>query len=208
MSRKTKDGTGGATTKGPPLRQQLIDRSIEILERKGLEALTLRAAARAAGVSHMAPYRHFADKDALLAAVAARGFSDLGRDMARAAGRKQAESNGLQAIGKAYLKFARRRPALYRLMFGPSLTGRERFPDLDKAGSATFAHCAEAVAAALSRKRNVRDTDIEAAAVATWALVHGLASLLIDGRVALPAGARAEERLISNVLSVYRRVFE
>src|SRR5689334_19621575 len=85
----------------------------KMLEKEGLEALTLREVARRAGVSHSAPYRHFAEREALLAALAAEGFERLG-----AAQRKAAEAGGLRAMGEAYVAFALENPQRFRLMFG------------------------------------------------------------------------------------------
>jgi AcrR family transcriptional regulator len=202
---KGSDAAGGTRTS---LRDKLIACSIEILEVKGLEALTLRAAARAAGVSHMAPYRHFAEKDALLAAVAETGFRDLATQMSKAAAVSRKSKARLSAIGRAYVGFARSRPALYRLMFGPAIIGKGRFPELTAAGNAAFQCCADAVTAALQGERKGRQDDSRAVAIATWSLVHGLASLLIDGRIALPNDADAENNLIDQVLGVHKAAFD
>jgi AcrR family transcriptional regulator len=203
MANRGTGTAGGGRQRSPgPLRRRLIECSAHILERKGLAALTLRAAARAAGVSHMAPYRHFADKDALLAAVAETGFRALAADMGVVAAMPHAPEAKMRAIGGAYVAFALSRPALYRLMFGPTLIDRAGFPDLAAAGDAAFGRCLEAVAAA--RGMSPDDESVRTAAIATWALVHGLASLLIDGRITLPDDPDARLRLIDQVLESYR----
>jgi AcrR family transcriptional regulator len=202
---KASDAAGGTRTS---LRAKLIACSIEILEVEGLEALTLRAAARAAGVSHMAPYRHFTDKEALLASVAETGFRDLATQMNKAATAGSKPKVKLKAIGRAYVRFAVRRPALYRLMFGPAIVGKGRFPGLTEAGNTAFQCCADAVTAALQGGRMGRPEDNRVVAIATWSLVHGLASLLIDGRIALPDGADAESELIEQVLGVHKAAFD
>jgi len=189
------------------LRARLIDEAGRILETQGLEAITLRAVAAAAGVSHMAPYRHFADKDSLLAAVAERGFRALSADMQAAAGAERDMPARLRAFGSAYLGFARRRPALYRLMFGPVLAGKPQSPAFAQAGGEAFAYCADAVAAILRQRGDVSETEPQALAIATWSLVHGLAMLLIDGRLALPEGAHAQEALIGQVLALHGKTF-
>ena len=121
--------------RGKGLKLRLAATARGILERDGLQALTLRAAAREAGVSHMAPYRHFKDKDELLAAVAEEGFSELAAYMDT-----MAASGDPRASGIAYVNFALDNPALYRLMFGAGLPSPARFPWLLAAGSEAFRH--------------------------------------------------------------------
>src|SRR5215831_9732799 len=101
------------------LRQALIRSALEILSQAGAAGLSLRAAARRARVSAMAPYRHFADKEALLAAVAEYGFQQLAGRLAAAAAAAADPRAGLGALGVAYVIFARDEPSLFKLMFGP-----------------------------------------------------------------------------------------
>ena len=115
------------------LREALIRSAREILESEGYEALTLRAAARRAGVSQAAPYNHFADKAALLASIAALGFKEFAAAMRQemsAAGDPQARLN---ATGIAYVAFATSNPGLFKLMFGSSVHQSSGNPDLDAA---------------------------------------------------------------------------
>ena len=110
------------------LANALIAAALDAVEQNGPDAVSLRDIAQTLGVSRAAPYRHFADRDALLAAVAARGFEDLnvGYEAALAA-----EGDGrekLRAAGRVYLDFARRRPGLFRLMFESDFLGRDRPP--------------------------------------------------------------------------------
>lgn len=186
------------------LRSRLIREAEGILERDGLDALTLRGIARAAGVSHMAPYRHFDDKDALLAAVAESGFRQLGAAMGGDIGGLAAKDR-LQMIGVGYIRFAREHPALYRLMFGPAKPDSTRFPELAEASRAAFACCARAVDARVSGSPT--GSAAEALTVATWSLVHGLASLMIDGRLPQARSPDVENALIEQVLMVFGRVF-
>ena len=203
MKKETAKSLSG---KNSSLRQVLIDRSIEILETNGLNALTLRAAARAAGVSHTAPYRHFADKDTLLAAVAEIGFRDLAAAMDRAV--KRNPKRALRAIGLAYVGFARQRPALYRLMFGPALAATASSAELEKARNAAFSQCTNIVTATFPVESDSDSGNVADLAIATWSLVHGLASLLVDGRIALPSSARSQEQLIERVLSAHSNFFK
>jgi AcrR family transcriptional regulator len=160
------------------LRSELLRAALEILEAQDVPGLTLREVARRAGVSAMAPYRHFADKDALLAAVAEQGFRRL---CERLADTPHADPMAdLAAQCAAYVRFACDEPALYRLMFGPFL---RRFPDhrgLKEAVAAAKAELTRAVAAAVPQAEEPKRQDV---ALACWSLAHGLASLLVDGRL-------------------------
>ena len=131
------------------LRDAILESAARMVEKEGVHALSVREAARRAGVSHNAPYRHFPDRDALLGALAAEGMTKLLKELGHRSGRELAE---------AYVRFALSRPQLFRLMFA----GR-RWPQLE-------AHFGEAFSA-------VGKTG----AAAAWALVHGLAFLLLDG---------------------------
>lgn len=146
-----------------------------MVERSGPAAVSLREAARIAGVSHNAPYRHFPTREALLAAVAADGFDRLraALDDATAAA---VQGDRLPALGQAYVRFATANPGLFRLMFGGGI-GKDAHPDLQTAAQRAFAVLRTVAAgdgAASPRE----------AAIGAWALVHGLAHLVVDGQLA------------------------
>lgn len=159
------------------LRRALLD-AAEALIAAGDGDPSLRAVAREAGVSHAAPYKHFADRHALRAAVAERGFEALGAQMDEAA--REATQAPMRAIGRAYVAFALAHPARYRLMFGPEFAQGRAPPDLDRAARAAF----DALVA--TQQRAGASPGERTTAVAYWSLVHGVATLLIDGRVAVP----------------------
>lgn len=151
-----------------------VHAAMELLEEDGGTAgLSLRAVARRAGVSPGAPYRHYADRDALISAVAAVGYRELAGCMA-AAHAAPATPDDLVAIGIAYVGFALRHPALFQLMFGAPCD-REN---------------AERVAATMAVwdlvsggvRATFPDCDVEAMSNAIWSLVHGLAFLHLDGK--------------------------
>jgi AcrR family transcriptional regulator len=149
------------------LRAALMAAGDALLEEGGDGGFSLREAARRAGVSPAAAYRHFADKDALLRAIAARGYEEFGGAMRAAAAAEPGQA--LNAMGEAYLRFALARPARFRLMFGPVVARtRGADPRLDAGRDAAFA--------ALSDQAGSR-----AASLRAWGLVHGLAMLLLDG---------------------------
>jgi len=148
------------------LRPALLEAAGKILETDGAGALSLREAARRAGVSHNAPYRHFPDRDSLLAALAAEGFALLKHEV-----HLRPEGD----MGMAYVEFALRHPQRFRLMFG-GLLPLDDYPELR----------AQAQGSQASLQRAFADLgeDSRFAAAAAWSLVHGLAHLLLDGHFA------------------------
>ena len=150
----------------------LVQAAGTILEKEGVEGLRLRELARRAGVSHSAPYRHFPEREALLAALAAQGFEWLG-----SAQRRAAEAGGLRAMGEAYVQFALAHPQRFRLMFGGQVP-IERHPQLLAVATKTFEELSGALAASVPEARGAGDPS-----VAAWALVHGLAQLMLGKRI-------------------------
>jgi AcrR family transcriptional regulator len=166
----------------------------KILEKEGLEALSVRALTRRAGVSHAAPYRHFRDRESLLAALAAEGFARLGR-----AQREAAAAGGLRAMGEAYVRFALAHPQRFRLMFGGRLK-IARHAALREVATRTFEGLSGALAARVGDSPGARD-----ASLAAWALVHGLALLLLGDRIAPDARqGRSQDQFIRDVLGTTR----
>lgn len=160
------------------LRAALIAAGREILAEEGVTALGLRAVARRAGVSATAPYRHFRDKAALLAAIAAEGFRGLAAAMREAAEGLSDPRERMAAIGRAYVSYAVENSAVMRLMFGPEIPDKTSEPELREAGEEAFAVLSGELAAT-----GARDAVSPDAALAAWSLVHGLATLLIDGQI-------------------------
>jgi AcrR family transcriptional regulator len=179
------------------LRVALIQAGVAILAEEGTQALTLRAAARRAGVSHSAPYRHFADKEALLAAIAEEGFSTLADQVAAAAARfPGAPLAQLEEAGWAYVRFALAHPDHLRVMFGGVIPDPRVHSGLQAAGSRAFSALVSLVQAAQEAEAVVGGNPRQVA-VAAWAMVHGLALLLIGNQV--PADVRValdQEQLV------------
>ncbi|WP_407522317.1 TetR/AcrR family transcriptional regulator [Methylobacterium oryzisoli] len=164
------------------LRRSLLAAARALLDRGGPDAVTLREAARAAGVSHNAPYRHFPSRDALLAAVATEGFLALRARLAAA--REAAPPAGrLVAIGRAYLGFAAQERAAFRLMFGGALD-LAAHAELREAAEAAFTVLRDTVA------EGADAASVEGATVRAWGLVHGLATLVADRQIT-PEAAEA-----------------
>lgn len=181
------------------LRTALVGAALRLLADDGADAVSLRAVARRAGVSAMAPYRHYPDKEALLAAVAAQGFDGL-RDVLRAADEAAPAGQALVAQAVAYVRYALENPALFRLMFGPKRLCTH--PELIAAGEAAYAVLAARVAAEAPA-----DADRDSRALGCWSLVHGLASLFLDGRISDKTAAPYDEvtrRVAQAMLGVER----
>ena len=160
--------------------------------------LSLRSVAKAAGVSHAAPYHHFANLDALIAAVATRGFHDLATAMKTAS--PNADSAAVLAGHcTAYVDFALARPSVFRLMFSPLLQRKTDHPALQAAADEAFEVLRQAAHAYAAE-------GADELALAGWSLAHGLASLAIDGAlsaapVAMPSPHTLAQRLADRLLS-------
>jgi len=153
----------------------------EILDETGPEDVQLREVTRRIGVSATAAYRHFQNKDGLLASIAAEGFGELAVHLEGAA----ADRDPLVRTGLAYVEFALQKRGLFRLMFGPILAERAKYPEL----AAGFDVVKRMVARAADGP-----SEENAAALAAWGLIHGLSVLFIDGLVPEPhARSLAEE---------------
>jgi AcrR family transcriptional regulator len=165
------------------LRAALISASADLVDERGSAALTLREVASRLGVSHAAPGHHFADKSALLAAVAARGFAELGQAMERSMA-KAGESpiERLKATGVAYVRFAAAHPQRFRLMFGSELAHSDD-PELVAANARSFEILVEAARATLEASGKNDPERLELTTTTAWSLVHGLATLYIDDRL-------------------------
>ncbi len=163
------------------LEHALIDAGLAIVERNGIEALSLRAVARRAKVSHTAPYHHFANKSELLAAVAAAGFDQMVEAIRKQSERVRADDpfDRLRAVGRGYVQFAMTRPLVFRLMFRPELTRPAEHPRLMEAEGRAFSTLMETMVA-IQQSSCIRATDPRPPAAFAWSTVHGLAMLHID----------------------------
>jgi AcrR family transcriptional regulator len=165
------------------LRQALVEAGLKALESAGETELSLRGLARQVGVSATAVYRHFPDKNALMQALAEAGIAQMG-EWQRQAAEAAEPAQAFAATGRAYVRWALANPALFRLVFGQCEVGRTVFGDN--------------LAAGMLRNYAGKLTGSEAGAqrlmVQAWAVVHGLAMLMLDGQ--LPR----EEALIDQVI--------
>lgn len=186
------------------LRSALIAAAGEMLERDGPEAISFRAVARATGVSQTAPYNHFQSKEDLLATVAEAGFRDLEASQVAAAGMAPPGADRVTALGLDYVRFALLRPQLYRLMFGVGVPGWYAHPEVIAAKGASFGPIQQVLAAHLAAGGKADPEAVETAAIAAWALVHGLAMLLIDRSLDPTKKAAGEaEALVTRAIGLF-----
>jgi AcrR family transcriptional regulator len=191
-------GRGDRPYHHPNLRQALIDAALELLRAEGPGALTLRGVARVAGVSQTAPYRHFPDRAALVAAVADDGFRRLHARMRGAEGAgggpgDASQRAALRQLGLAYVRFGLDHPAEYRIMFGPEAAPRrdDGAPPPSAAREAVYELLTRGIIE-LQQRRVIRAGDPGALAMSCWAMMHGIVMLSLDGRVA-QVGRRPDE---------------
>jgi AcrR family transcriptional regulator len=162
------------------LRRALIDASLALISEEGFGALTLREVARRAGVTHAAPYRHFADKEALLAEVAAEGFRAMATRMRERMALAGGPVERLNACGVAYVLFAVEHPAHFRVMFGPHFAKPLEHEALGTEGGNAFGLLMQSLIEG-QQAGALREGEPLPLALGAWSLVHGLASLLVEG---------------------------
>jgi AcrR family transcriptional regulator len=172
------------------LHAALVRAAMELLEESGETELSLRAVARRAGVSAAAPYRHYADREALVSAVAAVGYRELAERLA-AAHPSPSTPEQLANVAIAYVQFALERPALFRIMFGEPC---DRDNDQRVAATAAVSQYVHAIV-----ERTFPQADPDAMATAVWALVHGLAFLHLDGKLDAPTPAVVADRVTAAI---------
>ena len=164
------------------LRHALLDEALRTIQTHGVEHLTLRIVGERLGVSRSALYRHFADKQSLLAAVGKEGFRTLRQALADAWNRNGRGRTGFQAMGKAYVQFAVAHASHYRVMFGGFIESAAKNDQFIAEAKAAF----QVLVDALVEQQNAGDIlqdDPVLMARFVWALFHGAAMLFIDGQL-------------------------
>jgi AcrR family transcriptional regulator len=185
------------------LREALIQAGLKLLSTGDPAALTLRAAAQLAGVSHAAPYRHFRDKQALVAAIAERGFRQLTAAMSEELERCSSPRvrDRLIALGVGYVRFGTSNPASLRVIFGGVLGADEVPAELTAAGDEAYQILRQEIAAGIE-KGELRAGEPDQLALASWSLVHGLSTLIINGAIPAPASSTAERDLVRGMVGL------
>lgn len=208
----SKDERGGGEGAGGPrgyhhgnLKEALLRAALELIAKKGPAGFTFAEAARWAGVSPAAPYRHFRDRDELLASIALRGFEQFENALARAWDDARPDAfTALDRLGKTYLEFARTEPAYYSAMFeaGIPLSTNAKLREAGERAFAVLRSAAEKLCAQVPAAKRPPTLMV---ALHIWSMAHGIASLFgrgDEGRRTLPMSA--EELLEAGVL-VYLR---
>src|SRR5215211_8225432 len=187
------------------LREALMQAAIDLIAAKGSSGFTFAEAARSAGVSPAAPYRHFRDRDALMAEVATRGFVKFAFKLERAwdEGRPEPQAAFIR-LGRAYLAFARSEPAYYAAMFENALP-RAAYPGPDDARRRAFEvlrAASESICARIPKERRQPELMMS---LHVWSMAHGVASLFArgdQGRHLIPMSA---EDLLEAEVHLYLR---
>ena len=185
------------------LRNALIQAGLEILAEGGVQELDLRKVARRSGVSHAAPYRHFADKQALIAAINEEGFHMLAERIRSTLNEVSDEpSEQLLGVALAYVRFAKENPWLMREMFSGITIERETFESLHTASKSVYRLYAEVIRSGQERGKIV-DGDPTALAGVLWSVLHGLAMLIIENQMRPYAdGPEGTERITRYTIEV------
>jgi AcrR family transcriptional regulator len=162
------------------LREELITACVALIETEGIGAVSLRRVARAAGVSPGAPYHHFADRSALLAAIAVQGYELLVEQLRQARATAPTATRALGALVETYVAFARDHPAHLQLMLRPELSQPQRHPETEAAGEAAIQILTEVVEDC-QREGSAPAGDPATLVGMVWALAIGIVTLWLDG---------------------------
>jgi AcrR family transcriptional regulator len=162
------------------LRRTLLDASLELIASEGLEGFSMREVARRAGVSHQAPYHHFPDREAILAALVAEGFAGLRERALTAIAAERDPASRLTALGKAYVGFAIDNPAHFKLMFRSELVRAERHAEAKACAESVYAVLVATAGDVAEEKYGRPDPTL---VLAAWSLAHGLATLMLEGKL-------------------------
>ena len=167
------------------LSRALVQEAVRTIQKGGVGALTLRTVGARLGVSRTALYRHFADKSALLAAVASEGFRTLRLRTQEAWDRHGGGTEGLKEMGATYVRFAVEHPSHYRVMFGGFIGRAPKDSELSREGGGAFQVLVDAIVSLHQQGILRKDPPLELAQY-IWANVHGIAMLAIDGMLRQP----------------------
>jgi AcrR family transcriptional regulator len=199
---------GAPSSEEGELRARILRASIELIEEEGLARLSMREVARRAGVTHQAPYHHFADREAILGEIAEQGFRMLSAcmnevDRTLPSGTPELQVDRLIALGQTYVEFACKHTAHFRIMFRPELVDLERCPGARAEGDNAFGTLQRIVHEAVHAGVPAQPSE-EALVAFLWSAGHGLACLLLDGPLAMKMPDTARAAQIETVLDALR----
>jgi AcrR family transcriptional regulator len=180
------------TTGKDDVRAGILQASLALMNEGGLGALSMREVARRAGVSHQAPYHYFQDREAILAELAGDGFDKLYDYMVSAIGLARDKVGKNRAMGEAYIRFALNHPEVFRLMFRCEMCDLSRYPESKAKAEKCFNVVVETLGAQGSPadKANPDLTPV----IASWSMAHGLATLLLEGKLGESFGDTRDQR--------------
>ena len=187
----------------------MLRASVALIDEQGLAALSMREVARRAGVSHQAPYHYFEDREAILAAVAERGFDGLNEALKQARAQATSATHAIELAATAYIQFACENSAYFRIMFRPELVKVSNHQELDCSADHAFQHVPELVADCI-KAGLPEDFGVEPIMTLLWSTVHGFACLLIDGPLAekIPNVTQERDKAIRDLAHTMRRLIE
>jgi AcrR family transcriptional regulator len=191
------------------VRSSVLAAAVRLIDEGGLARLSMREVARAAGVSHQAPYHYFEDRESILAALAEGGFNILADRLEKARDPGEPPVARFAAMARVYVEFAIDHPSLFRVMFRPDFVDMGRFPHAKACGDRAFAPLPAAVADCIQAGLPAEPSP-QALLIMGWSLAHGLACLLLDGPLAkvLPEAAQARDALVSETIAAMQRLLE
>jgi AcrR family transcriptional regulator len=200
----TRQGRGGRRSyHHGNLREALVDAALDLISEKGPAGFTFAEAARQAGVSPAAPYRHYRDRDALMADVAKRGFERFEQQLSAAWNDgKPSLREAFEKLGGAYLAFARKEPAYFSAMFEAGLSLSE-YRELQEAGDRAFNVLRTACEALVAAMPPAKRPPVMMMALHIWSLSHGIASLFARGDAARRALPMSPEDLLEAAVLIY-----
>ncbi len=183
------------------LHQEILCAACDLLEEQNIASLSFRQVAKKVGVSHTAPYRHFKDKESLLAGIAGVGFNQLAKKLTEAVvANIDDPAAQLKEAAHGYVTMAMNRPQCTQLMFSGILPCDDTYPELRASGDTAFAGLKTIIEEGQTRGV-FRRGDIETLALATWSSIHGLALLLIGGNLPEILSIPVDTRQLTDALT-------
>jgi len=159
-------------------RERILKVAVELMTKEGLAALSMREVARRSGVSHQAPYHHFENREAILAAIAEEGFKQFNAALESASGSNAVAR--LTAAGRAYVGFALSHPAHFQVMFRPGLVNLDKYPSALAEANRGFA-ILQSLIDRVVKEKFLPPSHADGMVILAWAFVQGLSVLLLEG---------------------------
>jgi AcrR family transcriptional regulator len=191
------------------VRGRVLDAAVKLIDEGGLAGVSMREVARAAGVSHQAPYHYFADREAIFAALAEEGFKTLTARLESNDDPREPADDRFVCAGQTYVEFAFDHPALFRIMFRPDLVAMDRFPEASACGDRAFQVLPALVQACIDEGLPA-EPSVQALIILAWSVPHGLACLVLDGPLPKKFPDLLENRaaLTRDVMTAMRNLLE